>query len=200
MNNLRTSEQEAAEDIFFGQLVIIYARWFVVVAMTILVLWSSDSLNQMTIGIALVVPLIALNFFVHGRFLMEKPANRLLLIVLGIIDAAVITLIIAFWPGARGVHSQFYVFYYPIILAFAFVFPGRLSLIYSLFVLLLYSATCVVLTPAFLSNTSEIERLIIRLVTIGATGMIGAYYYRIQRSRRRQFQSVDLPSPELAEA
>ncbi len=200
MNNLRTSEQEAAEDIFFGQLVIIYARWFVVVAMTILVLWSSETLNQMTIGIALVVPLIALNFFVHGRYLMEKPANRLLLIVLGIIDAAVITLIIAYWPGANGVHSQFYVFYYPIILAFAFVFTGRLSLIYSLFVLLLYSVTCILLTPAFITETAEIERLVIRLVTIGATGMLGAYYYRIQRRRRRQLQSPDLPAPGLAEA
>ena len=99
MKALRTTEQEAAEDIFFGQLVIVYARWFVVVAMTILVLWSSDSINQMVLGIAFVVPLIALNFFVHGRYLMEKPANRLLLILLSIIDALVISLIIAFWPG-----------------------------------------------------------------------------------------------------
>ena len=56
MKTFRTTEQEATEDIFFGQLVIIYARWFVVIAMTILVLWSSDTLNQMVIGIALVVP------------------------------------------------------------------------------------------------------------------------------------------------
>jgi len=200
MKALRTTEQESAEDIFFGQLVIIYARWFVVVAMTILVLYSSDNLNQMVTGIALIVPLIALNFFVHGRYLMEKPANRLLLIVLGLVDAAVISLIIAFWPGDRGLFSQFYVFYYPIILAFAFVFPGRLSLIYTLFVLLLYSATCVAFSPAFLADMVEIERLVIRLITLAATGMIGAYYYRIQRSRRRQIVTEDFPSPELAEA
>lgn len=200
MKALRTTEQEAAEDIFFGQLVIIYARWFVVVAMTILVLYSSDNLNQMVTGIALIVPLIALNFFVHGRYLMEKPANRLLLIVLGLVDAAVISLIIAFWPGDRGLFSQFYVFYYPIILAFAFVFPGRLSLIYTGFVLLLYSATCVVFSPAFLGDMVEIERLVIRLITLAATGMLGAYYYRIQRSRRRQIVKEDFASPELAEA
>ena len=200
MKALRTTEQESAEDIFFGQLVIIYARWFVVVAMTILVLYSSDNLNQMVTGIALIVPLIALNFFVHGRYLMEKPANRLLLIVLGVIDAVVISLIIAFWPGQKGLFSQFYVFNYPIVLAFAFVFPGRLSVIYTVFVLLLYSATCVIVSPAFLSDMVEIERLVIRLITIGATGMIGAYYYRIQRSRRRQIVTEDFPSPELAEA
>lgn len=199
MKALRSSEQEAAEDIFFGQLVIIYARWFVVVAMTILVLWSSKTLNQMVIGIALIVPLIALNFFIHGRYLMEKPANRLLLIVLGIVDAVVISMIIAFWPGDSGMYSQFYVFYYPIILAFAFVFPGRLSVIYTLFVLVIYSATCFVFTPQFLAETAEIERLVIRLITLAATGMIGAYYYRIQRSRRRGIYTEDLPPAALAE-
>jgi hypothetical protein len=168
--------------------------------MTILVLWSSDTINQMVIGIALVVPLIALNFFVHGRYLMEKPANRLLLIVMGIIDALVISLIIAFWPGNKGLFSQFYVFYYPIILAFAFVFPGRLSAIYTVFTLVLYSATCVVFSAEFLQDMPEIERLVIRLITLAATGMIGAYYYRIQRSRRRQIYAEELTSADLMEA
>lgn len=192
MKALRTTEQEAAEDIFFGQLVIIYARWFVVIAMTILVLWSSETLNQMIIGIALVTPLIVLNFFVHGRYLMEKPANRMLLILLGVVDALVISLIIAFWPGSKGLFSQFYVFYFPIILAFAFVFSGRLSAIYTLFTLLLYSATCVVFSPEFLNDTVEIERLVIRLITLAAMGMIGVYYYRIQRRRRREVYAEDL--------
>lgn len=199
MKAIRTTEQEAAEDIFFGQLVIIYARWFVVIAMTILVLWSSETLNQMVIGIALVVPLIALNFFIHGRYLMEKPANRLLLIILGIVDAIVISLIIAFWPGDLGLFSQFYVFYYPIVLAFAFVFPGRLSIFYTLFVLVIYSATCVMFSPQFVADMEEIERLVIRLITIAATGMIGIYYYRIQRSRRRAIYSMDTSAAELAE-
>jgi hypothetical protein len=199
MKGIRTTEQEASEDIFFGQLVIIYARWFVVIAMTILVLWTSTNLNQMVIGIALVVPLIALNFFVHGRYLMEKPANRLLLIILGIVDAAIISLIIAYWPGDKGLFSQFYVFYYPIVLAFAFVFPGRLSIVYTIFVLLLYSAICVLFSPAFLSDMVEIERLSIRLITIAATGMIGVYYYRIQRSRRRQIYTQDLSAADMAE-
>lgn len=199
MKALRTTEQEAAEDIFFGQLVIVYARWFVVVAMTILVLWSSDSINQMVLGIAFVVPLIALNFFVHGRYLMEKPANRLLLILLSIIDALVISLIIAFWPGSKGLFSQFYIFYFPIVLAFAFVFSGRLSTVYTLFTLGLYTATCFFFSPEFLQDMVEVERLVIRLITLAAMGMIGAYYYRIQRRRRRQIFTEDLSVADLAE-
>jgi hypothetical protein len=200
MKTNRTVEQEAAEDIFFGQLVIIYARWFVVIAMTILVLWSSNTVNQMVIGIILVMPLIILNFFIHGRYLMEKPANRLLLIILAIVDAIVISLIIAFWPGENGLFSQFYVFYYPIILAFAFVFTGRISAIYTLFVLILYSAVCVTFSAGFLQDPVEIERLIIRLITMSAMGMIGVYYYRIQRRRRRETDLKMLATADLAQA
>jgi hypothetical protein len=200
MKTIQTPEQEAAEDIFFGQIVIIYARWFVVIAMTILVLWASDTLNQMVIGLLLVVPLIILNFFVHGRYLMEKPANRLLLILLAVIDAVVISLIIAFWPGEKGLYSQFYVFYYPIILAFTFVFTGRLSAIYTLFVLVLYSAVCVIFSAGFLQDSADIERLVIRLITMAAMGLIGVYYYRIQRSRRRDTQFEEFSAADLVNA
>lgn len=185
MHDIRTPDQEAAEDIFFGQVVIIYARWFVVISMTILALWSSDSLNQMVLGIAFVVPLIALNFFIHGRYLMEKPANRLLLILLGVIDAVSITLIITFWPGDNGFNSQFYVLYYPIVLAFAFVFPIRVSGIYTAFVLLVYAGALLLADSAILFSSADAERLVIRLVTLAAMGMLAAYYYRILRKRRR---------------
>ena len=192
MHDIRTLEQEAAEDIFFGQVVIIYARWFVVISMTILALWSSDSINQMVLGIAFVVPLIALNFFVHARYLMEKPANRLLLILLGVIDAVSITLIITFWPGDNGFNSQFYVLYYPIVLAFAFVFPIRISGIYTAFVLLIYAGALLLADPAVLLNGADAERLVIRLVTLAAMGMLAAYYYRILRKRRHAELLPDL--------
>lgn len=192
MHEIHTPEQEAAEDIFFGQVVIICARWFVVITMTILALWTSENLNQMVLGVLFVVPLIALNFFVHGRYLMEKPANRLLLILLGIIDALAITLIIVFWPGDGGLRSQFYVLYYPVVLAFAFVFPLRASTVYTVFVLAVYTAATLVVDPSFVAVGVELERLVIRLITLAAMGMLAAYYYRLLRERRRAALSPDL--------
>ena len=41
MQAIRNAAQEAAEDIFFGQAVIIWARWFVIAAVTVMMLWSS---------------------------------------------------------------------------------------------------------------------------------------------------------------
>ncbi len=195
MNIERSAEQEAAEDIFFGQLVIIYARWFVIVAMVVLALWSSNSIGQLTIAILFIVPMIAINFFVHGRYLMEKPVNAMLLMLLSVVDVIIITLILLFWQDARGMASQFYIFYYPIILAFAFVFPARNSAIYTVFTVVVYVVVCIVATPSVLVNSPELERLVMRVITMASMGVLGIYYWRIQRSRRREQLVAE---PELA--
>jgi hypothetical protein len=134
---------------------------------------------------------MVINFFVHGRYLMEKPVNRMLLTILSVVDILVITLLILFWPTAKGIESQFYIFYYPLILAFAFVSTARNSLIYTAFALVLYIVVCVV-NPTVAINSLWLERLTIRLITIAAMGVLGAYYWRIQRTRLREAAGPEL--------
>ena len=185
MQSQRNSTQEAAEDIFFGQLVIIYARWFVIVAMVILALWSTSSVNQLVGAVIFIVPLMVINFFVHGRYLMEKPVNKMLLTVLSAVDILIITLLIIFWPTGKGLMSQFYIFYYPLILAFAFVSTARSSSIYTIFTLVLYTAACSLVDLPLVLDSAWMERLVLRLITMAAMGLLGAYYWRIQRNRLR---------------
>jgi hypothetical protein len=192
MQSQRNSTQEAAEDIFFGQLVIIYARWFVIVAMVILALWSTSSVSQLVGAVVFIVPLMAINFFVHGRYLMEKPANKMLLTILSAVDILVITLLIMFWPADRGLLSQFYIFYYPLILAFAFVSMARNSIVYTVVALVLYMAACLFVDTPMVFESVWLERLTIRLITMAAMGLLGAYYWRIQRSRLRAESSPEL--------
>jgi hypothetical protein len=191
MQSQRNSAQEAAEDIFFGQLVIIYARWFVIVAMVVLALWSTSSIPQLVGAVMFIVPLMIINFFVHGRYLMEKPVNKMLLTILSVVDILVITMLILFWPNAKGIESQFYIFYYPLVLAFAFVSLARNSIIYTVFSLLLYTVACVV-NPDIAINSIWLERLTIRLITMAAMGVLGSYYWRIQRTRLRDTASAEL--------
>ncbi len=191
MESQRNLAQETAEDIFFGQLVIIYARWFVIVAMVILALWSADTINQLVVAVLFIVPLMIINFFVHGRYLMEKPANKMLLTILSVVDVMVITLLILFWPGAKGIESQFYIFYYPLVLAFAFVSVARNSIVYTIFTLVLYAVICFFFSN-FAIDSLWLERLTIRVITIGAMGVLGAYYWRIQRNRLRLATELEL--------
>ena len=185
MNELRSPAQETAEDIFFGQVVIIWARWFVILAATIAVLWSADDVGELTTAVLLLVPMIVINFFVHGRYMMEKPANQLLLIALSVVDVIIITLIILFWEEPRGFESQFYIFYYPVILAFAFVFPIRISALYTIFTVALYVGACLIEDASFMNNMTDVEGMLIRIITMVAIGGLATYYWRVQRKRRR---------------
>ena len=138
--------QEASEDVFFGQIVTIWARWFLIVAGVILTLWVTTDANTLAFGIIPVVALVAVNFYLHGRYLTEKPANRALIAVLGVVDLAIITLAVLVWPGGKGIFSPFFVLYFPVILAFAFVMPRKSTVVFTVVALAVYAGT------AFLSE------------------------------------------------
>ena len=190
MTQIRSAAQEAAEDIFFGQAVIIYARWFVIVTGVLVVLWTSNDVSELTLAVLMIVPLIAINFFVHGRYLVERPINQVLLLALSVVDLLIITLIVLVWQEPNGFESPYFILYYPIVLAVAFVFSIRVSVVYTAFCLILYSASVIVYDLAIqdatmLSDPHQIEWLFVRLITLGAVGGLGAFYWRIQRQRRR---------------
>lgn len=176
---------EAAEDLFFGQLVIIIARWALIVACAALVLWTATDEWQLVSSILPVVALMAVNFFLHGRYLLERPANRVMAIVATLLDLVVVTAVIVAWPGPRGLESQFFVLYYPLLMAFAFVFPPALSSGYTALALAAYAGACLAVDASFLNDAGTVELLVQRLTTLGAVGGLSTYYWRVQRARRR---------------
>ena len=180
---LRGAAQEAAEDVFFGQAVIIWARWFVIITGAMMTLWTAATIAEITINTLLIVVLMGMNFFLHGRYLMERPANRALLIGIGLVDLLVISGMVLAWPGQSGEHSDFFVFYYPIVLAFAFVLTPRLTVAYTTLALLAYGAVC--LYTGLGAGAIDPKLLVMRLITLAAMGGLGTYYWRIQRRRRR---------------
>ncbi|MCP4357116.1 MAG: hypothetical protein GY796_03745 [Chloroflexi bacterium] len=183
MNTYPNRKQEAVEDIFFGQVVIIWARWFVIAAGIIYALWISTNTAQLSVAILLLGAIVSINFFVHGRYLMEKPINRSLLLGLSFIDTLMVSVIVFAGPGQHGIDNYLFIFYYPLLLAFAFVFPQTLTAIYTVITLLAYLAVCVVATPQLITAGPVLETLIMRLITMAAVGGLGTYYWRIQRER-----------------
>ncbi len=197
MKEIRSPQQEAAEDLFFGQVVIIWARWFVILTGAILALWAASSISELTVASLLIVALMAVNFFVHGRYLMEKPINRTLTALVSLVDLTIITLIVLAWRGQTGLDSPFFIFYYPVLAAFAFVFSPGLTLLYTGLALLSYAGATFVSDPGFFLDVRVLELLITRLITLAAMGGLGTYYWRIQRQRRRLASS---PQPPRARA
>jgi type VI protein secretion system component VasK len=62
---------------------------------------------------------------------------------------------------------------------------ARNSILYTIFALVLSTAACLVVDTPILVESIWLERLTIRLITLAAMGLLGAYYWRIQRSRLR---------------
>ncbi len=185
LHSPRSAAHEAAQDIFFGQIAIIWARWFLIAAGTLIALWSAQDIVQVIVSIVTVVALMAINFFAHGRYLMERPANQLLLIVTNIVDVAIITALVLLWPDQAGLKSNFFILYYPLLFTFALVFPPSITTLFSIFTLGLYAAVCAFTTPGELFNLSGFEVLVTRLITLGAMGGLGTFYYRRQRDSLR---------------
>jgi hypothetical protein len=180
----RTARQEAAEDVFFGQVVMIWARWAVIVTAAVVILWNAGSTGDLTGGTVLVVALMVVNFFLHGRYLMERPLNRAVAVAASAVDVLLITAVILLWSA--GFRSLFFVLYYPVVFGFALVFRPRLAATFTGAVLVLYAAACLLAGPAFLSDAELAKNLVERLITLAAMGALGTYHWRIQRERRRQ--------------
>lgn len=199
MQEVRTPSQEAAEDIFFGQLVIIVARWFLIVAAAILILWNAASAAELILGIAPVILLIAMNFYLHGRYIVERPANQALIMLASLLDLVAITaLVLIYDPAGIGFESQLFVLYYPVLLAFAFVFPRGATLFYMLVTLAAYTLATWVRDPLLVADSARLEILVQRLTTLAAVGLLGTYYWRIQRDRRRA-AAGSAAMPDLSE-
>jgi len=170
---------EAQEDIFYGQIVCITARWCLIAGSIFLALFNADNIQSMETSLIPLLILVAANFFLQARYMMRLPANAFLLQLLSFVDLIVITLIV------MSGHPEFFVFYYPVALAYAMVFVRRLTLIFTGVLAVGYTAVSFLAAPGIHLNGDE-ETLAIRLVTLLGTTLLGTMYWRIQRARQPQ--------------
>ena len=98
MRGIRNAAQEAGEDLFFGQEVLIWARWFVIATGAVLVLFTSTGGTQLSLAILPVLVLMGINFYLHGQFFVERPVNRRVIAIAALIDVAVVTILVLFGP------------------------------------------------------------------------------------------------------
>jgi hypothetical protein len=185
MDTARTHTKEAFEDIFFGQVVIIWARWFMIAAGAVLTIWTTRQTAHLAIAVIPITALMAINFYLHGRYLTERPCNDVLVAAASVFDLAVITALVVFWHDSGvisgGLASPFFVFYYPMLLAVAFVLPRRPAVAYTTVTVVLYAVICL----PDVASAVDAKALLLRLVTMAAMGGLGTFYWRIQRDRRR---------------
>ena len=167
---------EAQEDIFHGQIACIMARWCVIAGSIFIALYQARDVLAMEKSLIPLLILVAANFFLQARYMMNLPANALLLQIGSVIDIAVITALV------MAGNPDFYVFYYPVALAYALVFVRRVTLIFTAALGIGYATVAVFFNPGIHFNGDE-KTLLLRLVTLVGTSLLATMYWRIQRAR-----------------
>jgi signal transduction histidine kinase len=163
--------------------VLVLLRW---VLLAVLLVVVDYPLLDDTRGVAVVGSLIlgagALNFWFQRLLIEERPIPLWLPLSVGAYDAAAITAGIAV---IDGFDNTAYVLYYPALMAFSAMFPGRIGLTYAALIIGVYSALSILLFKRFdAGSTSEWRDLGIRVATMGATVLLSYLLVRVERRRR----------------
>jgi hypothetical protein len=187
MEDISYGRREAIQDIWYGQIVTIVARWFLIGTGLLLTYWTAESTSDAIGPTYVLVLLIATNFLLHGRFLTGSPMRREIVFAGCVVDTVMISLIVltGWWDAGKGIDSPFFIFYYPVLLAFALVFPRSLSYGFALAALVAYTTIVALTLPEGRIDYHVVEPMVARLATLGSTVVLGNLYWRTQRRHQQ---------------
>ena len=167
---------ESSADLAHGQVVIIAARWILVVAGLVLALWDPAEMGELRTQIVLVLGLAVGNFYLHGQLLNKKPVLSRVVYAASAADIAVISLIMIVQGGFE---SNLYVFYFPALLAMSVAFRTEIAASFAGAAIATYG----VISLATLGDASGVM-LMTRLLMLASVAFCGNVYWRIERDRR----------------
>ena len=173
----QTKHIDTTDDLAHGQVVIIAARWTLVVAGLVLALWNPAAMGELRISIVLILGLAVANFFLHSQVLMRGPVLANVAYAASAADIAVISLVIIV---AGGFGSTVYVFYFPALLALSVAFPSRVTLAFTGAAMATYSLISVATTVG-----GDAATVLSQLLMMAGVAFCGNVYWRIERNRRR---------------
>ncbi|HRQ40227.1 MAG TPA: hypothetical protein PLD25_20140 [Chloroflexota bacterium] len=175
--------REALSDEASGQLVVVAARWVLVVAGLFLVMWNPDALDHLRFQVGILLLLAVANFYLHAQLLMRRPTLQQVVLAASAFDIAAITLLVA---TQGGFTSNTFIFYFPALLAISVAFPMATTLIFGAGVISIYAA--ISLSSSFLSRTVADDApqiLVVRLLMLAAVVACGVLYQHVEAQRRQ---------------
>lgn len=173
-----TSAKPSLADPAGGQIVIVIARWLLIVSGLAITLWRSpqSDLNAIRIGLFVLLALAVANFYLHMQILMKRPVIESLLYAASAADILVITLLT--WTYG-GLDARTFVFYYPALIALALVFPFWESMGFAGFLLALYA----IVSLSVASTDFELQVFVERAISLVAVAVVSNLYLRIENDR-----------------
>ena len=182
---MNTNKPTPVNPLAEGQMVVIIARWVLVLASMFLILADASantatvSFNTIRFEIMVVLLLAVSNFFLVGQVITKRKVLDIVIYGMSLADLGVISLVIA---AQGGFNSNVYAFYFPALLAFSVAFPA-LELYLFLGATVSIYGLIGLLTLPISTSADDLQTLVIRLLMFVAVGVCGNYFAQIERSR-----------------
>jgi hypothetical protein len=168
---------ESSEDLAYGGIVIIVARWVLVAAGLGLALWNPTGLLELQVAIVAILSLAVGNFALHMQTLTRGPLLPWVVRAASAADLGAISLLL--YAGGSDPEVP-YVFYLPALLAIAVTFRTEFTAGYTAAAIAAYASITLVIAP----DTEPIA-LLTHLLMLAAVATCGNVYWRLERDRRR---------------
>jgi signal transduction histidine kinase len=163
--------------------VLVVVRWVLLVALLVVVDYQpfDDTRGFVAVG-SLIVVALALNLFLQWRLIAHREIQLWVPLAVGAYDAAAITAGIAV---IDGFDNTLYVLYYPALMAFTALFPGRIGLTYSAVIVSAYALLSIAFYERFdTASSADWRELGVRLTTMGAAALLSYLLVKVERQRR----------------
>ncbi len=189
-----------SDELTQGQIVILTARWILVLTGLLLTLLAPGSLNAVRFQIVVLLVLAVANFYLCAQVFTRQPTLKEVVYCASLADLIVITLIVL---SQGGFASNTYVFYFPALLALSVAFSTPMLVVFASGILMSYGFIGVVTLAAW---DADLPVLIIRLLMLAAVAVCGNNYWRMERARRAGLleetrpRAVASPAPEPVSA
>ena len=198
--NWKNSVDEA-EELGYGLIVVIVARWILLLSAWVLTLWEPEepAAWQLRLAIVLLMTYSIGNFFLTVQWMKRASILPQLVYATSLADLGLITVLVA---AIGSYSSNLYVFYFPALLALALTFPRYLTVLYTLGVLTTYAAISLEKAGEVI-DTTEAQTLVVRAILLASVAFCGALYQQVEADRRegkgRMFEIFRLGANKSAE-
>jgi hypothetical protein len=193
-------DPETTENINYGQIVVITARWILIGAGWVLTLWQPEPTAawQLRIAIVLLMAYSSVNFFLTVQWANRSKVLSDTVYLTSIADLSLITVLVAVFGG-----FNVYVFYLPALLALAVTLPRTATVLLTSAVASMYAVIALARAGETL-DTAELQSIFVRVILLAAVAFCGSLYREIESDRRsgkgRIFSVLKDLGPGAAEA
>jgi hypothetical protein len=188
LNNLFQSDPTSDTDLVHGQMVILVARWILVLAGLFVTLMNPGNLDLMRFQIMCLLAMALANFYLCAQVLQRRPMLRPVMYGASLVDLVAITAICAFQGGFR---SEVQAFYYPALLAISVAFSPVMLFLFTGGAMSAYTLICLFTLPA---PESDPVVLVIRLLLMAAVAVCGNRYWQLEHPRQAPAKRAPAPA------